>query len=131
MGIVYFLIAAFWRCPTQAFSFNYPADHELLVCRELSSIQQHWTPAIKDFASSTRKQLHPYIGNYLDKAEDAAVYVQPVFQNTAAQAHTFFTQRVHPGAKDLAKQAHTWSLPHQRTLHKHYKKNLHPHVDGT
>ncbi|WFC99366.1 hypothetical protein MYAM1_002110 [Malassezia yamatoensis] len=130
VGIVYLLVAAFWRCPTQAFSFNYPADHELLVCRELSSIQEHWTPAVKDFASSTRKQLHPYIGSYLDKAEDAAAYVQPVFQNTAAQAHTFFTQRVHPGARDLAKQAHTWSLPHQRTLHKHYKKNLHPHVDS-
>ncbi|WFD43459.1 hypothetical protein MPSI1_002121 [Malassezia psittaci] len=130
VGIVYLLVAAFWRCPTQAFSFNYPADHELLVCRELSSIQEQWTPAVKDFASSTRKQLHPYIGNYLDKAEDAVAYVQPVFQNTAAQAQTFFTQRVHPGAKDLAKQAHTWSLPHQRALHKHYKKNLHPHVDS-
>lgn len=130
-SILYVLIAVFWRCPSQPFSFQFRGDHDLLVCREIASIQEHVTPALAEFKTSARKHLDPYVGSYLDKAEEAWTYVKPALGQGATHAHTVFTTHVQPGARELAKQAHTWSLPHQRTLHKHYKKHMHPHVDGT
>lgn len=127
-SIFYLIYAALWRCSSTPFSFTYPADHELLVCREMSSFQEHVSPALHEAAGYVHGKLDPYVGTYLRGAHRAWAQVQPVFHDSAKRAHSLYWSHVEPAARELGKQAHRWSEPHRRTAHKHYKKHLRPHV---
>lgn len=128
LSIFYLIFAALWRCPSQPFSFKYDANHELLVCREMASFQEHVSPALHEFATSAHRFVEPYAGKYIDAVHGAWKKAEPVVHKSAKQAHSFYWSHVDPGARELYKQAHKWSLPHRKTAHAHYKKHLRPHV---
>ncbi|WFD20334.1 hypothetical protein MCAP1_002578 [Malassezia caprae] len=128
LGIFYLIFAALWRCPSQPFSFKYDANHELLVCREMASFQEHVSPALHEFASSAHRFVEPYAGKYIGAVHGAWKKVEPVVHKSTKQAHNVYRSHVDPGARELYKQAHKWSAPHRKTAHAHYKKHLRPHV---
>lgn len=127
-SIFYLIYAALFRCSSTPFSFSYNPNHELLVCREMASMQEHVSPVLHEYAGKTHALLEPYAGKYMNAAHDAWKKTSPVLHKMAKQAHSLYRTNVEPGARALYKQLHQWSLPHQRTVHNHYKKHVHPHV---
>ncbi|WFD29096.1 hypothetical protein MSPP1_000101 [Malassezia sp. CBS 17886] len=129
ISIVYLLVAVFWRCPSEPFSFTYNAKHPLLVCREVASAQEQLAPVVAEYGAWAHKIVEPYAGRHLDTAHAMWQRAKPLAHEAFAGAHAIYYERVEPLARGVAKHAHAWSLPHRRTLHGHYKKHLHPHVN--
>ncbi|PKI83825.1 hypothetical protein MVES_002196 [Malassezia vespertilionis] len=130
LGLLYVLVAIFWRCPSHPLSFDFNANDKLLVCRELASAKEHITPVVHDFSVSARKTVDPYVGSYLDKAHHGWGKMQPTVERTIGHAQTIFVNHVKPGASGAAKHAHAWSLPHRKELRRQYNKHLHKHVNN-
>jgi len=128
LGVFYLIYAALFRCSSEPFSFNYNPKHELLVCREMASVHENVAPVIHDLGVKTHDLLHPYAGKYMDATHDAWKRYSPALYKSSKQMHDTYRMHVVPGARALYKQAHAWSLPHQRTLHSYYKKHVYPYV---
>ena len=94
LGIFYLIFAALWRCPSTPFSFTYDANHELLVCREMASFQQHVSPALHEFAGSAHRFVEPYAGKYINAAHGAWKKAEPVVHKSAKNVHNVYWSHV-------------------------------------
>ena len=71
LSIFYLIYAALYRCSSTPFSFSYNPNHELLVCREMASMQEHVSPVLHEYAGKTHALLEPYAGKYMHAAHNA------------------------------------------------------------
>ena len=78
LSIFYLIYAALYRCSSTPFSFSYNPHHELLVCREMASMQAHVSPVLHEYAGKTHALLEPYAGKYMNAAHNAWKKASPV-----------------------------------------------------